>query len=287
LKRQLRKATEEGKRERQTRKESEQCSRERQPRKAAEEGTRERQPRIATMQGKRERQLRKAAEQGGRARQMKKAAEKGNRGRQTRKANEEGNRGWQLRKANENCKRGRQPRKAAEEGSRTRQPRKATEKGSRGRQPRKAAGEGSRERQPGKATEKSNIPRNRQHTARALRGAADPSALRAHPHPPTYPHASARAHTHAGFNTMRYKGMDSASGLGRTLSIIRLGATAVVAPYSVGSMPTKGQMKPNSRASLTASQARRTHTNAHASRPSARTARINHSRAGDKTRMRS
>ncbi len=51
------------------------------------------------------------------------------------------------------------------------------------------------------------------------------------------------------FNTMRHKGKDSASGIGRKLSIIRPGATTVVAPLSVGSMTTKGQMKPNSRVS--------------------------------------
>ena len=37
-------------------------------------------------------------------------------------------------------------------------------------------------------------------------------------------------HTQASFNTMRYKGRDSASGEGRKLSSIRPGATAIVAP---------------------------------------------------------
>ncbi len=57
------------------------------------------------------------------------------------------------------------------------------------------------------------------------------------------------------FYIMRYKGSDSGSGIGRKLSIIRPGATTVAAPWSVGSMTTKGQMKPNSRVSLTVSQA--------------------------------
>ena len=34
----------------------------------------------------------------------------------------------------------------------------------------------------------------------------------------------------ASFNTMRYKGRDSASGIDRKLSIIRPGATTIVAP---------------------------------------------------------
>ena len=62
-------------------------------------------------------------------------------------------------------------------------------------------------------------------------------------------------HTQASFNTMRYKGRDSASGIDRKLSIIRPGATTIVAPKSVGSMTTKGQMNPTSRVSVTASQA--------------------------------
>jgi hypothetical protein len=37
-------------------------------------------------------------------------------------------------------------------------------------------------------------------------------------------------HAQANFNTLRYKGNDSASGIGRKLSIIRPGATNVVAP---------------------------------------------------------
>ena len=37
-------------------------------------------------------------------------------------------------------------------------------------------------------------------------------------------------HTQASFNTMRYKGRDSASGIDRKLSIIRPGATTIVAP---------------------------------------------------------
>ncbi len=36
--------------------------------------------------------------------------------------------------------------------------------------------------------------------------------------------------TQASFNTMRYKGRDSASGIDRKLSIIRPGATTIVAP---------------------------------------------------------
>ena len=62
-------------------------------------------------------------------------------------------------------------------------------------------------------------------------------------------------YTQASFNTMRYKGRDSASGIDRKLSIIRPGATTIVAPKSVGSMTTKGQMNPTSRVSVTASQA--------------------------------
>ena len=58
---------------------------------------------------------------------------------------------------------------------------------------------------------------------------------------------------------MRYKGRESALGIGRELSIIRPGATTVVAVYSVGSMTTKGQMTPTSRVSIMASQA----TNGH------------------------
>ena len=42
------------------------------------------------------------------------------------------------------------------------------------------------------------------------------------------------------------KGRDSPSGIGRKLSSISSGATTVVAPKSVGSMTTKGQMKPTS-----------------------------------------
>jgi hypothetical protein len=53
-------------------------------------------------------------------------------------------------------------------------------------------------------------------------------------------------HTQASFNTMQYKGRDSASGIGRKLSIIRHGTTTVVAPLLVGSMITKGQMNPTS-----------------------------------------
>jgi hypothetical protein len=37
-------------------------------------------------------------------------------------------------------------------------------------------------------------------------------------------------HTQASFNTIRYKGRDSASGIDRKLSIIRPGATTIVAP---------------------------------------------------------
>jgi hypothetical protein len=37
-------------------------------------------------------------------------------------------------------------------------------------------------------------------------------------------------HTQASLNTMRYKGRDSASGIDRKLSIIRPGATTIVAP---------------------------------------------------------
>jgi hypothetical protein len=37
-------------------------------------------------------------------------------------------------------------------------------------------------------------------------------------------------HTQASFNTMQYKGRDSASGIDRKLSIIRPGATTIVAP---------------------------------------------------------
>ncbi len=37
-------------------------------------------------------------------------------------------------------------------------------------------------------------------------------------------------HTQASFNTMWYKGRDSASGIDRKLSIIRPGATSIVAP---------------------------------------------------------
>ncbi len=66
----------------------------------------------------------------------------------------------------------------------------------------------------------------------------------------------ALTHTQASFNTMRYKGRDSASGIDRKLSIIRPGATTIVAPESVGSMTKKGQMNPTSRVSVTASQAR-------------------------------
>ena len=54
---------------------------------------------------------------------------------------------------------------------------------------------------------------------------------------------------------MRYKARESALGIGRELSIIRPGATTVVAVYSVGSMTTKGQMTPTSRVSIMASQA--------------------------------
>jgi hypothetical protein len=60
--------------------------------------------------------------------------------------------------------------------------------------------------------------------------------------------------TQASFNTMRYKGRDSASGIGRKLSIICLGTTTIVASQSVGSMTTKGQMNPTSRVSKTASK---------------------------------
>jgi hypothetical protein len=66
---------------------------------------------------------------------------------------------------------------------------------------------------------------------------------------------SATQNTQASFNTMRYEGRDSESGIGRRLYIIRPGATTVVAPSSVGSMTTKGQMNPTSRVSITASQA--------------------------------
>jgi hypothetical protein len=38
------------------------------------------------------------------------------------------------------------------------------------------------------------------------------------------------AHTQASFNTMRYKGRDSASGIDRKLLITRPGATTIVAP---------------------------------------------------------
>jgi hypothetical protein len=62
-------------------------------------------------------------------------------------------------------------------------------------------------------------------------------------------------HTHARVYAMRYKGRGSASGIVSKLSIIRTGATIVVAPQSVGSMPTKGQMNPRSRVSITASKA--------------------------------
>jgi hypothetical protein len=37
-------------------------------------------------------------------------------------------------------------------------------------------------------------------------------------------------HAKASFHTMRYKGRESASGIGKKLSIIRRGATTVVAP---------------------------------------------------------
>ncbi len=47
--------------------------------------------------------------------------------------------------------------------------------------------------------------------------------------------------THASFNTMRFEGRDSASGTGRKLSIIRPGATTVVAPDSVGSCRALGE----------------------------------------------
>ena len=43
-------------------------------------------------------------------------------------------------------------------------------------------------------------------------------------------HAFDSTHTQASFNTMRYKGRDSASGIDRKLSIIRPGATTIVAP---------------------------------------------------------
>ncbi len=48
------------------------------------------------------------------------------------------------------------------------------------------------------------------------------------------------------------EGKDSASG---SMSIIRPGATTVVAPKLVGSMTTKGQMNPTSRVRIMASQA--------------------------------
>jgi hypothetical protein len=61
--------------------------------------------------------------------------------------------------------------------------------------------------------------------------------------------------TQASFNTMRYKGRDPTSVVGRKLSTIRPGATTVVADKSVGSMTTKGQINPTSRVSITACQA--------------------------------
>jgi hypothetical protein len=62
-------------------------------------------------------------------------------------------------------------------------------------------------------------------------------------------------HTQASFDTMRFKGRDSASGVDRKLSIIRPGVITIVAPLWVGSMTTKGQMNPTSRVGVTASQA--------------------------------
>ncbi len=63
---------------------------------------------------------------------------------------------------------------------------------------------------------------------------------------------------------MRYKGKESASGIGRKLPIIRPGAITVVADNSVGPMTTKGQMKPASRVSITAFQAgENSETNGH------------------------
>ena len=46
------------------------------------------------------------------------------------------------------------------------------------------------------------------------------------------------------FNTKGEKGIDSASGRVRKLSSISPGSTTVVAPKMVGSITTKGQMKP-------------------------------------------
>ncbi len=57
--------------------------------------------------------------------------------------------------------------------------------------------------------------------------------------------------TQASFNTMQYKGRNSAFGIDRKLPIIRPGT-----PTVVGSMTTKGQMHPKSRVSITSSQAK-------------------------------
>jgi hypothetical protein len=53
-------------------------------------------------------------------------------------------------------------------------------------------------------------------------------------------------HPQASFNTMGYEGRDSASEIGRKLSLIRPGSSAVVAPQSAGSMTTEGRMNPTS-----------------------------------------
>jgi hypothetical protein len=68
-------------------------------------------------------------------------------------------------------------------------------------------------------------------------------------------HAAPSCTALASFNSMRYKGRDSASEIIRKLASIRSGATTVVAPLSVGSMTTKERMNPTSGVSITASQA--------------------------------
>jgi hypothetical protein len=64
------------------------------------------------------------------------------------------------------------------------------------------------------------------------RDAGLPLQLRLHfePMPRLFLRLHTLAHTQASFHTMQYKGRDSASEIDRKLSIIRPGATTVVAP---------------------------------------------------------
>ena len=56
-----------------------------------------------------------------------------------------------------------------------------------------------------------------------------------------------RVHTQVSSNTVRYKGRDLASDIGKKLPLTRFGATTVVAPLSEGSMTTKEQMNPGAK----------------------------------------